>query len=404
MSQDSSVSRTPRFDLGNSLNFQHAPAAQRIFCGSDSLASLGRELDRLGCSRAVIISGASLARDEGTTARLRDALGSKLAGWIPGTVEHSPVPAVLEVSRELERLQADAVIAVGGGSPIVTARAASIMLAEGSDAHRLCSQQDAGGKWISPRLVHPKLPQLVVPTTPTTACVKAGSAVLDPVSGRRLALFDPKTRAHAVFIDPQLVNAVPASLVLSASMNTLAMAIEGLESPQANPFSDALLMQSVRLLSDHLVAAINDDAHGRCELVVAAALCGQGTDFGGAGLASVLGHAIGHRHGVANGVVNAIVLPHTMQFNARATERGAPKIGMALGAASQPRPNIKDAINRLQTLLGTLPVPTRLRDVGIAQSELGQIAEDAMGDWFLQRNPRPVASSAEVLSLLQSAW
>ncbi|MBH1964379.1 MAG: iron-containing alcohol dehydrogenase [Comamonadaceae bacterium] len=404
MPAHSSVSTPPHSGLNDSLAFQHAPSAQRLFCGSESLGSLSRELDRLGCSRAVIISGSSLASDQVASQRLRDALGHRLAGWIPGTMEHSPVPAVLEMSRELERLQADAVIAVGGGSAIVTARAASILLAEGDDVHRLCSQKDAGGKWISPRLTLPKLPQLVVPTTPTTACVKAGSAVLDPVSGLRLALFDPKTRAQAVFIDPQLVASVPASLVLSSSMNTLAMAVEGLESPQANPFSDALLMQSLRMLSDHLLSGVSGSSSGRCELVVAAALCGQGTDFGGAGLASVLGHAIGHKHGVANGLVNAIVLPHTMHFNASATGRGAPHIAIALGAASQPQPDVKDAIDRVVSLLETLPVPSRLRDVGIEQADLGAIAEDALSDWFLQRNPRRVTSSAEVLGVLQAAW
>ena len=58
-------------------------------------------------------------------------------------------------------------------------------------------------KLHSPKLLAPKLPQFIVPTTPTTAMVKAGSAVFDPATGERLALFDPKTRAHAIFIDPR---------------------------------------------------------------------------------------------------------------------------------------------------------------------------------------------------------
>lgn len=383
-------------------SFQHLAAAQRVFCGADSLASLGRELDRLGCTRAAIVCGASLARNAQAMARVLDAVGTRHAGVVIGAAEHSPMPAVLEAARELHRLQADAVIAVGGGSAIVTARAASIVLAEGPDVSRLCTQQDARGQWISPRLAQPKLPQFVVPTTPTTACVKAGSAVLDVATGQRRALFDPKTRAQALFVDPELVATAPGPLVLSASMNTLAMAVEGLESPQAHPFSDALLMQSLRLLSGHLPLA--DSPAARCHLVLAAALCGQGTDFGGAGLASVLGHAMGHSQGVANGLVNAVVLPHTMRFNAPATARGVPQVAIALGAESHPAPGIDEAIARVEALLKTLGLPRRLRELGVSLSALPAVADKAMGDWFLQRNPRPVRGAAELQAVLEAAW
>ena len=383
-------------------SFQHLAAPQRVFCGAGSLDALSRELDRLRCRRAVIVCGASLARDGHALARVREALGTRHAGVVAGAAEHSPVPAVLEVARELQGIQADAVVAVGGGSAIVTARAASIVLAEGPDVHRLCTQRGEDGQWVSPRLAQPKLPQFVVPTTPTTACVKAGSAVLDVNMGQRLALFDPKTRAQALFVDPELVATAPAPLVLSASMNTLAMAVEGLESLQAHAFSDALLMQSLRLLSEYLPVA--DTPAARCQLVLAAALCGQGTDFGGAGLASVLGHALGHSQGVANGLVNAVVLPHTMRFNAPATARGAPQVAIALGAASHPAPGAEEAIARVETLLDTLGLPRRLRDLGVSSSALPDVAGKAIGDWFLQRNPRPVQGLAELQAVLEAAW
>ncbi|MBY4599075.1 iron-containing alcohol dehydrogenase [bacterium BD-1] len=382
--------------------FQHLAPAQRVYCGEGSLASLGRELARLGCTRAAIVCGASLSRNQHQMAHILEAVGGRAAGVIEGAVEHSPVPAVLSVAQELRRLQADAVVAVGGGSAIVTARAAAIVLAEGTDVSRLCSQKGASGQWTSPRLEQPKLPQFVVPTTPTTACVKAGSAVLDVTTGQRLTLFDPKTRAQALFVDPQMVATAPQPLVLSASMNTLAMAVEGLESPQAHPFSDALLMQALRLLSEHLLA--EDTPASRCQLLLAAALCGQGTDFGGAGMASVLGHAMGHSQGVANGLVNAVVLPHTMRFNAPATARGIAHVAIALGAASHPRPGIEEAIERVKLLLDVLPLPRRLRDLGIPSTALAGVAEKGMSDWFLQRNPRPVHGPSDLLAVLEAAW
>ena len=69
----------------------------------------------------------------------------------------------------------------------------------------------------------------------------------------------------------------------------------------------------------------------RGELVLAAILCGQGTDYTGAGITTVLGHAIGARHELENGIVNAIVLPHVLRFNADAAAAGLAKVAAALG-------------------------------------------------------------------------
>ena len=99
-----------------------------------------------------------------------------------GVLAHSPVASVEAGAQELKRLEADAVIALGGGSSIVTARAASILLAENKDVRSLCTTRDSSGELHSPKLVAKKLPHFIVPTTPTTAMVKAGSAVDAPVS------------------------------------------------------------------------------------------------------------------------------------------------------------------------------------------------------------------------------
>jgi alcohol dehydrogenase class IV len=193
-------------------SFRHIASELRLFHGSDSLQALRRELDRVNSRRAVIICGSSLARDGSPLALIRSLMGERCAGVFTGVSAHSPLPSVEQAARELKRLEADAVIAVGGGSAIVTARAASILIAENGDARNLCTSPDETGELKSPKLLAAKLPQLVIPTTPTTATVKAGSAVLDPVDGKRLALFDPKTRARAVFIHPDLISSPPGLL------------------------------------------------------------------------------------------------------------------------------------------------------------------------------------------------
>ena len=390
----------------NMPSFQHVTPPLRLFQGDDCLVQLGRELDRLKCSRAVIFCGASLAGDAALLDLVRAAMGERCIGVFKGVRAHSPLPTVIGAAQELLRLKADAVVAVGGGSAIVTARAASILAAEGTDAWRLCTTVDEQGVLRSPKLLAPKIAQLIIPTTPTTATVKAGSAVFDPATGQRLALFDPKTRAGAIFIHPAMLQSAPRALLVSASLNTFAMAVEGLMSRTGNPLSDGLLMHALRLLTAGLGdPERHDEAQTRAELVLAAVLCGQGTDHAGAGITTVLGHAIGARFATENGITNAIVLPHCIRFNAEAGQAGLQKVAAALGLpAGHHELLAASVIDAAASLFNKLGVPSRLHDVGVRQEALMEIATTAMSDWFLRGNPRQVRDVAELQQILLRAW
>ena len=386
-------------------SFQHITPPLRLFHGPDSLGQLGRELNRMNCRRAVVVCGSWLA--EGPLfARVESALGERCAGVYSDVLGHSPVASVEAAAEVLRTAGADAVIAVGGGSAIVTARAASILAAENKPVQELCTVTDDKGALKSPKLLAPKLPQLIIPTTPTTATVKAGAAVFDPVDGKRLALFDPKIRVQSVFIDPELILSAPRGLVASASINTLCMAIEGLTSRSGDPIADALLMHVLRLVAQHLPdISRHDDPAVRGDLVVAGVMCGQGTDHTAAGITTVLGHAIGARYDKENGTVNAIVLPHVLRFNADAAREGMGKIASALGL---PRGDtglqVQMTIETMTAIFAALGVPSRLRDLGVPREDLPEIARLGMADWFLRGNPRPVREASELQQILEAAW
>jgi alcohol dehydrogenase class IV len=386
-------------------SFKHVSPPLRLFHGPDSLISLGRELERLGARRAMIFCGSSISRNATVLDVVRSALGDRYVGAFVGVCAHSPLPSVEAGTRELRRLHADAVVALGGGSAIVTARAASLLLAENGDAKVLSTSQDKNDELRSPKLLAPKLPQLVIPTTPTTAIVKAGSAVFDPATKERLALFDPKTRAHSVFIHPDAILTAPRELVVSASLDTLVLAIEGLISPRGDPISDALLMQAVRLLGLHLpLLAIDQDASVRSELILAAILCGQGTDYTGAGIATALGHAISAYSEADNGVIKMIVLPHALRFNGDAARTGLTKITESSCLASPTNAPLAAVADALRATASQLGISQRLRDAGVPREALSKIALNTMTDWWLRDNARPVRNALELQQVLEEAW
>ncbi len=391
---------------GRSL--RHVTPPFRVYSGADSLQQLPAELDRLDCRRAVIFCGQTLANHPHGVRIVKDALGARCAGVFDRVAAHSPLPAVLAGVEALRTLEADAVIALGGGSAVVTARASSILLAEARDISELCTQFPSGKPPVSPRLAQPKLPQFVVATTPTTAYAKAGSAVLDPALGQRLALFDPKTRAGALFIHPALTLTAPARLVSGATVQAFSMAVQGIESRSRDPLADALLLHALRILADNLCALADEpeNPETRGQLMLGALLAGQGTDYAPTGLTSALAHCVGARFHLDNGVTNAVLLPHALRFNAPATRGRLLLVAQALGASASGSPEeaVDAAAGAIEKLFARIGLPKRLRDVGVPEEALTLLAADAAGDWFLHQNPRPVRGSADILEVLQSAW
>ena len=104
-----------------------------------------------------------------------------------------------------------------------------------------------------------------------------------------------------------------------------------------------------------------------------------------------------------NGIVNAIVLPHTMRYNAPVTGARSTALLEALsgvpGATAEQSPG-----DRVASLLASLPVPRRLREIGITPEDIAPIAKAAMSDWFITRNARPVKEIESLKNVLDAAW
>ena len=389
-------------------SLRHVTPPLRVYCGADSLQHLAAELDRLNCRRAVVFCGQTLAHHADGVRLVSEALGDRCAGVFDGVKAHTPLPAVLAGVEVLRSLNADAVIAVGGGSAVVTARASSILLAEARDIGELCTQFPRGKPPVSPRLAQPKLPQFVVATTPTTAYAKAGSAVFDPARGQRLALFDPKTRAAALFIHPVLALIAPPALASGAAVQAFCMAVQGIESRSRDPLADALLLHALRVIADNLckLAGEPHKARTREQLMLGALLAGQGSDYAPTGMTSALAHCIGARFHLDNGVTNAVLLPHAMRFNAPATADRLPLVAEALGAPACDTTEmaLAAATRAVRNVFAQIGLPTRLRDIGVPEADLSVLAADAATDWFLHQNPRPVAGTTDILEVLRAAW
>ncbi|MEE2058446.1 iron-containing alcohol dehydrogenase family protein [Rhodococcus artemisiae] len=384
------------------LTVRHTTPSFRTYSGENALDLLSRELDRPRPHRVMLMCGASMLSHREALERVESALGERLVARFAEAREHSPLPAVEKARELLVDSGATAVVALGGGSAVVTARAAVILAGEGGDIRDLCTRRAEDGRMISPRLSAPKVPIWVVPSTPTTAYAKAGAAVRDPATGERLALFDPKARAAGVVFDPVVASTAPAALARSSALNAFAMAVDGMQSTRGNPLAEALLGQALTVLGTWIGRI--DEGPGpeaAVQLMFGALLAGQGSDHAGTGLAQALSHALGPRSTVGNGVVEALLLPHTIRFNLGVTDGAMIRIARVLGVVGAESPSL--AIAAVEEVLTSARIPRRLREVGIEQADLPDVVDHTLRDWAVTAVPRP-ASSEDLRQILDQAW
>ena len=394
-------------------SFRYAGSPARVYAGDGVLSQLGVEAGRAGARRVFVLCGQSVAHKTDLLERTRQALGELYAGVFDAVEAESPVPSVEAAAGAARSAGADLILAVGGGSAVVTARATLILLAEGGDVRELCTQYPPGRSPVSPRLMKPKLPNMVVLTTPTTATTRSGAAILDPVRRHRLELFDPKTRPVAVFLDGAALRTAPQGLFLSTSTTTFCSVVGALQSPGLNAFGYADLRQAFEVLRQYmpLVGAGSDDADTRIQLSVGALLANRASDAGsggGGGISSGIAHQLQTRYDhVGQGAAAAVLAPAGMRFNRAVLEAGQARVAEAFGLVRPGMSTVEAAGLAPAAVAGfltSLGVPARLRDLGVPESDLHAIAEDAMEDFFLRNNPRRVRDASEVLEVLRQAW
>ncbi len=130
--------------------FRHRSFPLSIHAGKDALEQLRGEVDRTKAKRAFIVCGKSVARRTDLLQRIKAILDDTCAGVFDGVEESSPLPSVLRGTAAAREAGADLIIAVGGGSAMVTARAIIILLAEKGDIHEICTQYPPGGDACEP--------------------------------------------------------------------------------------------------------------------------------------------------------------------------------------------------------------------------------------------------------------
>lgn len=384
--------------------------AVKLLCGQNALDRIADELRHLGASRPMMLSDAVLAK-LGVAGQVADAMraeGCETAATFTDIPVDSSLAVVNRIAKLYREAGCDAVVAVGGGSVIDTAKGVRLVLSQDKDdilalsgVENLCR-----GKHI---------PFIVVPTTAGTGSECTGVAVIrNDEQGVKMEFLSPFVEPDVAVLDVRMTLRLPARATASTGMDALVHAIEACSCLQGNPLSYAHGTSAIRLISQHLEEAVRHGSNADARLSMALAATQAGIAFSNSmvGAVHAIGHALGGVCHVAHAEAMTILLPHVMRCNlSHAAQAYADLLPYVVGweaAAATPAAERAEAliaaVERLtQTLHELTGLPVRLRDAGVAEADFERVAEGAVNDGALIVNPR-MLSREEVVDILRAAY
>lgn len=396
---------SPALRAGNRLLFSYPRVTSfawagptRLLIGAGRSAAVAEEVEKLGGTRVLLISDPGVEKT-GILKRVEGALGSLLAAKFIEVQQDSSLDTVDAAARAGREAGVNAVVSVGGGSVIDTAKATAICLGVGGKAIDHIGVMMLRGKPV---------PHLVIPTTAGTGSEVTNTAVIHHKElGRKVYFLDDKIIPQTAILDASLLTGLPRGLTASTGMDALTHAIEAVVSKGGNPISEGLALQAIRMIAQYLPISVEkpQDLEARAQMQIASSMAGWAFGIAGVGLVHGMSHSLGARVGVPHGTANGIILPHVMRFNAGAAAGKLALCARALGVAG----DLDDAqlaaasADAVASLLARIGHPTKLSDVGVKPSDWEACAQLALIDGATSTNPRAPRSAEEIVGLYKTA-
>nr|WP_167204852.1 maleylacetate reductase [Kribbella shirazensis] len=361
--------------------FVHTFLPGRVVFGAGALERVGAEVEALGVRRVLVIAtnSARAAADA-----VQTQLGDRFAGRIDGVAQHVPTEAAEQSRTQARESNADAIVAIGGGSAIGLAKAIALTSSpqQSSATGGATTEGSVGGGGV------------VVVAVPTTY---AGSEMTpvwgETAAGRKSTGVDLRVLPRVVVYDPMLSRGLPVKVTAASVANAIAHCVEAVWTPKADPFTEVVAAEGLRALAGGMreVLATPDDLDARGKLMYGACLAGSALATAGTGLHHKLCHLLGGTYNLPHAETHAAVLPQVARVNASSVPQAKARLEAALGTT--------DLAAGLFDLFQAAGVPTSLRDLGLTEAQ----AEEAARTFQPTDNPIPVTEGL-VREILSRAW
>ena len=313
-----------------------------------------------------------------------------------------PNPTIANVLNGLavcKKFKADAIVTIGGGSAMDTAKGISILM---TNPKR--TMQSLNG--LS-NTANKGLPIIALPTTAGTASeVTINYVITDEERQIKMVCVDPNDLPIVAIVDSELMETMPASLAAATGLDALTHAVEGYITKGHNLMSDMFHMEAIKLILANLAAAVNDkSAEAMEKMSYAQYIAGMGFSNVGLGIVHSMAHQLGAVYDTPHGIANAMLLPVVMKFNGEVCADRFAEILKALDVSTAGMD--KDAIiakfvSMIEDLSKAVGVTQTIKDYGCKEEDIDMLSNKAMEDPCKPGNPREV-SHADFVALYREA-
>ena len=377
--------------------FEYNPRT-RIVCGLGVLERLGKLARELGFRRTLLVVDAGVV-GAGHAAR---ASGILNAAGIESTsfTEFGPNPdgTMVEAGRAFAQpLGVDSIIGLGGGSSLDCAKGINFLLTNGG----VMADYRGYGKAATPLL-----PMIGIPTTAGTGSEAQSYAVIsDPATHMKMACGDPSAAVTIALLDAELTLTAPRPVTAMAGFDAIAHAVETAVTTRRTPLSDVFSLQAWRLLVEAFERVLLNpsDFEARSAMLVGSHFAGAAIEQSMLGAAHACANPLTARYDMVHGLALAILLPRVVRWNALAAN------GQYANLLGSPRRRARDedaaesVARRVEDLAVAAGLAGSLRDHGVEESSLPELAALAAQQWTGTFNPRPF-DAAGALEIYRSAF
>ena len=399
MSTEKYDSRSPaELSTLESFDFQSHP---RLIFGSNSVERVGELAKNLRAKKILLVTDAGIVA-AGHAERVQKLLALEhLSVFIFDQVRENPTTRCVDRCVAFARAnQIDAIVGLGGGSSMDTAKGCNFLLTNGGEMKDY---------WGVGKAMKPMLPLIAIPTTAGTGSeCQSAALIADEVTHQKMACLDPKAAARVAILDPALTLSQPPRVTACTGIDAIAHAVETAVTKKRNPISVLYSQEAFRLAANHFAEVLGNplDLAARGQMLLGAAFAGTAIENSMLGAAHSAANPLTAHYEIAQGQAVGMILPHVIRFNGEQDEARKTYANLALlaGISSAPdeRTRWLDMIDWLDSTLALAEMPRSLQDCGVKASEIPSLAEEAARQWTAQFNPRTV-EKADFVRIFESA-
>ena len=380
-------------NLLNSFSFE---LPTRIEYGVGSAGKLVDSVNALGARKVLIVTDRGIEAS-GILAAISDRLKkASLEFEFFSDVESNPKDHNVHAGAKMARsIQAECLVAVGGGSPIDCAKSIAVLA-----THEGKVRDYEGRDKISGNV----LPLIAIPTTAGTGSeVTFSSVITDTGEGFKFTVKHASLAPRIALLDPQMTRTMPPGLTAATGMDALTHAIEGYTSRVSEPLADAAALYAIELVTTYLKIAVfeGDNMEARAGMLLGSVLAGIAFSHSDVGSVHCIAEALGGKYDTAHGVCNAVVLPPVMEYNMDFCRERYARVAGAMGISwALAEEGAQRAVEAVKQLAVDVNLPS-FSSFGVKPEDIEELAYKSYLNGSNVDNPRSM-SKEDYLILLNA--